>query len=75
MRAASAGFFFIFTPAFAGNAPVAGIVLILETSGGFDRLFGVVLVSLSAFVTAALMGLRPVYEVLFERLFGASRQF
>ncbi|MDR2370975.1 MAG: ClC family H(+)/Cl(-) exchange transporter [Treponema sp.] len=52
----------------AVNAPVTGIILILEMSGGFNHLFSLVLVCLSAFVTTALAGSRPVYEVLLERV-------
>jgi H+/Cl- antiporter ClcA len=37
-------------------------------SGGFNHLFSLVLVCLSAFVTTALAGSRPVYEVLLERI-------
>lgn len=58
----------------AVNAPVTGIILILEMSGSFNHLFSLVLVCLSAFVTTALMGSRPVYDVLFERLSGSLRR-
>jgi H+/Cl- antiporter ClcA len=50
------------------KAPVTGIVLILEMSGNFDHLWGLVLVSLSAFVTADLIASRPIYTVLLERM-------
>jgi H+/Cl- antiporter ClcA len=50
------------------NAPVTGIVLILEMSGSFDHLVSLVLVCLSAFVTSAVIASRPVYEVLLERI-------
>jgi H+/Cl- antiporter ClcA len=55
---------------FAGvvNAPVTGIILILEMSGNFNHLGNLVLVSLSAYVTSELLGSRPVYAVLLERL-------
>ena len=55
---------------FAGvvNAPVTGIILILEMSGNFNHLGNLVLVSLSAYVTSSLLGSRPVYAVLLERL-------
>jgi H+/Cl- antiporter ClcA len=49
-------------------APVTAIVLILEMSGNFNHLGSLVLVSLSAFVTAELMASRPVYAVLLDRL-------
>jgi H+/Cl- antiporter ClcA len=50
------------------NAPVTGIVLILEMSGSFDHLISLVLVCLSAFVTSTVIASRPVYEVLLERI-------
>lgn len=49
-------------------APVTGAVLVLEMSGSFDHLWGLVLVSLSAFVTAELIASRPIYAVLLERM-------
>jgi H+/Cl- antiporter ClcA len=55
---------------FAGvvNAPVTGIVLILEMSGNFNHIGGLVLVSLVSFVTSDLIASRPVYTVLLERI-------
>jgi H+/Cl- antiporter ClcA len=55
---------------FAGvvKAPVTGMILILEMSGNLNHLSNLVLVSLSAFVSAELIGSRPVYAVLLERL-------
>ncbi|MDR2363875.1 MAG: ClC family H(+)/Cl(-) exchange transporter [Spirochaetaceae bacterium] len=50
------------------KAPVTGIILILEMSGNFNHLWSLVLVSLSAFVTADLIASRPVYAVLLERM-------
>jgi H+/Cl- antiporter ClcA len=50
------------------KAPVTGIILILEMSGNFNHLWSLVLVSLSAFVTADLIASRPIYAVLLERL-------
>jgi H+/Cl- antiporter ClcA len=57
----------------AVNAPVTGIILILEMSGSFDHLVNLVLVCLCAFVTSNLIGSRPVYEVLLERIVNARR--
>ncbi|MDR3171755.1 MAG: ClC family H(+)/Cl(-) exchange transporter [Treponema sp.] len=54
------------------KAPITGIVLILEVSGNINHLTGLVLVCLSALVTTELMGSRPVYEVLLERLLPRS---
>jgi H+/Cl- antiporter ClcA len=52
----------------AVNAPVTGIILILEMSGSFDHLVSLVLVCLSALVTSTRIASRPVYEVLLERI-------
>jgi H+/Cl- antiporter ClcA len=57
----------------AVNAPVTGIILILEMSGSFDHLVTLVLVCFSAFVTSNLLASRPVYEVLLERIVNARR--
>jgi H+/Cl- antiporter ClcA len=55
----------------AVGAPVTGIVLILEMSGNFNHLSGLVLVCLSAFVTTLLINSRPVYEALLARFLRA----
>jgi H+/Cl- antiporter ClcA len=55
------------------KAPVTGIVLILEMSANFNHLGTLVLVSLSAFVSAELMNSRPVYSVLLERILRAKK--
>jgi H+/Cl- antiporter ClcA len=57
----------------AVKAPVTAIVLILEMSGSFRHLSGLVLASFSAFVTSELIGSRPVYAVLLERLVHAGK--
>jgi H+/Cl- antiporter ClcA len=49
------------------KAPVTGIILILEMSGNFNHLGGLVLVSLSSFVTTEIMASRPVYAALLDR--------
>jgi H+/Cl- antiporter ClcA len=54
----------------AVNAPVTGIVLILEMSGNFSHLGSLVLVCFSSFVMIEFMASRPVYTVLLERLTG-----
>jgi hypothetical protein len=50
------------------KAPVTGAVLILEMSGNFNHLGGLVLACLAAFVAADLLGSRSVYDVLLERV-------
>lgn len=57
----------------AVGAPVTGIVLILEMSGNFNHLSGLVLVCLSAFVTTLIINSRPVYEVLLARFLKSMR--
>jgi H+/Cl- antiporter ClcA len=56
----------LFTAVF--KAPVTSIVLILEMSGSFNHLVSLVLVALSAFVTADVIASKPVYGVLLERI-------
>jgi H+/Cl- antiporter ClcA len=58
----------------AVGAPVTGIVLILEMSGNFNHLSGLVLVCLSAFVTTLLINSRPVYEALLARFLRGMRR-
>jgi H+/Cl- antiporter ClcA len=56
------------------KAPVTGVILILEMSGNFEHLGSLVLVCLSAFVTAELIASRPVYAVLMERMLAAKKK-
>jgi H+/Cl- antiporter ClcA len=58
----------------AVNAPVTGIVLILEMSGNFNHLGSLVLVCFSSFVMIEFMGSRPVYAALLERITGPLKQ-
>jgi H+/Cl- antiporter ClcA len=60
---------------FAGvvKAPVTGMVLILEMSGNFKHLGGLVLVSLAAFMTSDMIASQPVYTVLLERMLKKRR--
>ena len=50
------------------RAPVTGIVLISEMCGSVSHLLTLTLVSLAAYVVADLLGSRPVYEMLLDRL-------
>jgi H+/Cl- antiporter ClcA len=50
------------------GAPLTGIVLILEMSANFNHMGNLLMVSFVSFVTANLIGSRPVYHVLLERL-------
>ena len=55
---------------FAGivRAPLTGIVLIMEMTGGMPHLLSLTLVSVTAYLTAELLGAKPIYESLLERL-------
>jgi H+/Cl- antiporter ClcA len=50
------------------KAPLTGMILILEMSGNFSHLGNLGIASLSAFVTAEVIGSQPVYEVLLHRM-------
>ena len=55
------------------RAPVTGVVLITEMTGDFTTLLPLVLASLIAYVTAELLGAKPIYTQLLERSGGPSR--
>ena len=50
------------------RAPITGAVLILEMTGNFDHLLALVLVSVIAYYITDLLGLEPIYEILYERM-------
>ena len=50
------------------RAPVTGILLISEMTGSFTHMLTLSLVSLVAYATADLLGCKPVYDELLERL-------
>jgi H+/Cl- antiporter ClcA len=50
------------------RAPVTGVVLISEMTGSFSHLLSLATASLIAYIVADLMGSKPVYESLTERL-------
>jgi H+/Cl- antiporter ClcA len=52
----------------AVKAPVTAVVLILEMTGNFNHLGGLVLVSFSTLIASEMLGSRPVYAVLLERI-------
>ncbi|GHU42127.1 voltage-gated chloride channel [Spirochaetia bacterium] len=55
------------------KAPLTGVILILEMCGSMSRLYALVLVCFTAFVTSDLIGSRPVYPVLLARLTSSKR--
>lgn len=50
------------------RAPITGAVLILEMTGNFDHLLALVTVSVIAYYVTDLLGLEPIYEILFKRM-------
>lgn len=50
------------------RAPITGAVLILEMTGNFDHLLALVTVSVIAYYVTDLLGLEPIYEILFNRM-------
>lgn len=55
------------------RAPATGVILICEMNGSFTHLLSLTLVSLAAYAAADLLGARPVYDQLLDRLL-AGRQ-
>lgn len=50
------------------RAPITGTVLILEMTGNFDHLLALATVSIVAYYITDIIGLEPVYEILYERM-------
>ncbi|WP_026294953.1 ClC family H(+)/Cl(-) exchange transporter [Sediminispirochaeta bajacaliforniensis] len=50
------------------RAPVTGAILILEMSGNFNHLLGLVGVCMSTYLVGSFIKSRPVYDVLLDRL-------
>lgn len=50
------------------RAPITGVILILEMTGSFDLLFGMVTVSVVAFYITELLGQEPIYEILYKSM-------
>lgn len=50
------------------RAPVTGVLLISEMTGSFSHLLSLATASLIAYLVAELLGSKPVYESLLERL-------
>ncbi len=56
------------------RAPVTGVVLITEMTGDFTTLLPLVLASLAAYLTAEILGAKPIYTQLLDRMSGRSGQ-
>lgn len=50
------------------RGPITGSVLITEMTGSFNHLLSLALVSIIAYIVADLMGSKPIYESLLERI-------
>ena len=50
------------------RAPLTGIILIFEMTGTLTQMLSLSVVSIVAYVTAKLLGSRPIYESLLDRL-------
>lgn len=50
------------------RAPITGVILILEMTGSFDHLLAIATVSIVAYYVTEVLGLEPIYEILYERM-------
>jgi hypothetical protein len=50
------------------RAPVTGTILLLEMTGSFDCLLPLIVVSITAYLTADLLKSRPIYDSLLDNL-------
>lgn len=52
------------------RAPITGIVLIVEMSGSLSQLLSLTVVAVTAYAAADSLGVKPVYDLLLDRLLG-----
>jgi H+/Cl- antiporter ClcA len=50
------------------RAPITGIILITEMTGSFSYLLSAAIVSITAYTTADILGSKPIYESLLDRM-------
>lgn len=50
------------------RAPITGIILITEMTGSFNHLLSLAMVSITAYIVSDILGSKPIYEVLLEKL-------
>ena len=50
------------------RAPITGIILITEMTGSFNHLLAISLTAITAYIVADLLGSKPIYEALLERI-------
>ena len=51
----------------AVRAPLVGVVLVVELTGGYELILPIIVTCVTAHVVAQALGGRPIYEVLLER--------
>jgi Trk K+ transport system NAD-binding subunit len=50
------------------RAPITGTILITEMTGSFSHLLPLAIVSIVAYIVADILGSKPIYESLLERI-------
>jgi len=55
-----------------GKAPLTAILLVTEMVGGLNQLMPLAVVSLTAYITADILDVKPIYESLLEKLLPAD---
>ncbi len=55
------------------KAPITGSILITEMTGNFEQLLPLVAVSMSAYVVSDLLEVKPIYDVLLNRMVAKRR--
>ncbi len=50
------------------RAPITGTILITEMTGTFNQLLPIAMVSITAYIVADLLGSKPIYESLLEKI-------
>lgn len=50
------------------RSPITGIILIIEMTGSLSHLLSVSVISISAYITADILGSKPIYESLLDRM-------
>ncbi|PKK39426.1 Cl- channel, voltage-gated family protein [Clostridiaceae bacterium JG1575] len=52
------------------RSPILSIILVTEMTGSFSHLLALSAVAITAYLTAELLGSKPIYETLMERMLG-----
>ncbi len=56
------------------RAPITGIILLFEMSGSVSQMLSLAVVSVAAYITAALLRSEPIYESLLNRLLAGQKK-